>query len=318
MNKVVFFILAGGRGTRLAPLTDDLPKPLVQFGFSNRLIDFTLYNCLISSGNDITLLTQQYSGMIEEYVMENWRRPFTNQGGNLRITCGNDSRKGCFSGTADAVYQALTESSCQSKFIVVLAADHVYRMDYRSLIDFHIKHGRTATVCTVACEREQAHRFGIINNGSDGAIGSFFEKPRSLEGIIPSEKLPLASMGIYVFSTVPLIKHLKKNQRKSSHDFARDVLPDIVVSREALAYRFLGPDGKDNYWRDVGDLSAYKKAGDEFFNGQYKRLTFDKTPTLNYSLTASFEKARIRKTPEQSHETNFNQTNTSTKKGLLC
>lgn len=244
-------------------MTNNYPKPLIRFGLSNKIIDFTLYNCLISSGQDITLLTQYYSDMIEDYILKNWKKAFKNQGKNLRITCSSDSRNGYYSGTADAVYQALSGTTSPPGFIVVLAADHVYRMDYRSLIQFHVEHGRTATVCTVPCERDQAHRFGIIKNGSDGTIGSFYEKPQSLDGIVPTGKHPLASMGIYVFSTEPLLKYLKNNQRNSYHDLARDVLPDIVKSREALAYRFLDPDGNNSYWRDIGDLSAYKSASSD-------------------------------------------------------
>ncbi len=281
MEGVLYFILAGGRGERLAPLTDDCPKPLVRFGFSSRIIDFTLYNCLISTGNEVVLLTQHLSEMIEKYVLENWNRAFEIQEKSLRVARGNEFQKGCFSGTADAVYQVLSARGRLPRLVVVLAADHIYRMDYRPLIRFHIDHGRAATVCAVRCDREQAHRFGIINDEQDGTIQSFHEKPKSLDGIVPPRKNPLASMGIYVFSTVPLLEYLKKNQQKASNDFGKDVLPDIVESREALAYPFLGPDGQSAYWRDVGDLSSYQKVNEEFINGQYKSLGFDAMPGFN-------------------------------------
>jgi len=286
MEEVLFFILAGGRGERLAPLTKDCPKPLVRFGFSSRIIDFTLYNCLISAGNKIIILTQHFSEMIEKYILKNWKQAFRIQGKSLCVARGNDFQKGYFSGTADAVYQTLSTKARLPKFVVVLAADHIYRMDYRPLVRFHMDHGREATVSAVPCDREQAHRFGIINDGQDGMIRSFHEKPRSLEGIVPPHIHPLASMGIYVFSTAPLLKYLKKNQQKSSNDFGKDILPDIVESREALVYPFLRPDGECAYWRDVGDLPAYQKVREEFFNGQYRFLRFDNKPGMKQLPTS--------------------------------
>ena len=284
-DDILFFILAGGQGERLAPLTNDCPKPLVRFGFSNRIIDFTLYNCLISSGNKIILLTQHFSEMIEKYVLENWQQAFEIQGKSLRVIRGKDSQMGYFSGTADAVYQTLSAMVRLPRLVVVLAADHIYRMDYRLLVRFHMEHGRVATICTVPCDREQAHRFGIINEGQDGTIKTFLEKPQSLEGFVPPHIDPLASMGIYVFSTAPLLEYLKKNQWKTSHDFGKDVLPDIVESHEALAYTFLRQDGKRAFWRDVGDLPAYKEASEEFYNGQYRLLRFDTMPGMKHLLT---------------------------------
>lgn len=290
MEEVLFYILAGGRGERLAPLTNDCPKPLVHFGFSSRIIDFTLYNCLLSARNEVILLTQHFSEMIEKYIQENWKQAFETQGKSLGVARGNDCRKGCFSGTADAVYQTLSARARLPKLVVVLAADHIYRMDYRPLVRFHIDHGKTATVCAVPCDHEQVHRFGIICNGQDGMIQSFHEKPQSLEGIISPHKHLLVSMGIYVFTTAPLLEYLKKNQQKTSNDFGKDILPDIAESREALAYPFLRPDGENAYWSDVGDLPSYRKASDDFFNGQYRHLRFDNVPVMNHSPSFSLAK----------------------------
>jgi len=290
MEERLFFILAGGRGERLSPLTDDCPKPLVRFGFSSRIIDFTLYNCLVSAGNEIILLTQHFSEMIEQYILENWKRVFESQGKILHVARGNDFQKGYFSGTADAVYQILSAKVLLPKLVIILCADHIYRMDYRSLIQFHVDHGKTATVCAVPCDREQAHRFGIINDEQDGTIRSFHEKPQSLEGIVLPHGYPLASMGIYVFSTVPLLNYLKKNQQKTSNDFGKDILPDIVESRDAMSYPFLGTNGESAYWRDIGDLPAYKKVSEEFFNGQYKLLRFEHIADKNLLPISSLAK----------------------------
>ncbi len=298
MEENLFFILAGGRGERLSPLTNDCPKSLVRFGFSSRIIDFTLYNCLFSPGNKIIVLTQHFSEMIEQYVLENWKQVFEIYGKSLRLERGNDFQRGYFSGTADAVYQILSAKVPPPKLVTVLAADHIYRMNYRSLIKFHMDHERSATVCAVPCDREQAHRFGIINAGQDGTIRSFHEKPQSLEGIVPPHRYPLASMGIYVFSTVPLLKYLKKNQQITSNDFGIDILPDIVESRDAMVYPFLGPNGESGYWRDIGDLPAYKKASEEFFDGQYRHLRFDHMPDINHLPISSLAKVMALEHPE--------------------
>ena len=280
MEKILFLILAGGRGTRLTPLTDNCPKPLVRFGFSKRLIDFTLYNCLISSAYKIILLTQYLSEMIEQYIPEFWKPVFEMQGKTLRVTRSDDSRNKFFSGTADAVYQTLSDTISLPRFVVVLAADHIYRMDYRSLVRFHIRHGKIATVGAVPCDRDQAHRFGIINCEQDGTIQTFHEKPRSLDSIVPPNLHPLASMGIYVFSTEPLLEYLETNQRKTSNDLGKDVLPDMVESHDASVFPFLGPDGERSYWRDVGELSFFREATKEYIDGQYKHLQFDHLPGM--------------------------------------
>jgi len=286
MEKALFFILAGGRGRRLAPLTDNCPKPLLHFGFSSRIIDFTLYNCLISAGIEIILLTQHLSEMIEKYVSDNWKQAFEAQGKSVQVSRGNDFRKGYYSGTADAVYQNLSAIIHLPELVVVLAADHIYRMNYQSLVRFHVDHGKAATVCAAPCAREQAARFGIITGGPDGTIRSFHEKPESLEGLVPPQSSPLASMGIYAFSTAPLLKYLTRNQKTDSNDFGKDVLPEIVESRDALAYPFLRSDGQGAYWRDVGDLAAYRRANEEYLGGQHLGLRFDYASDMNRSSNA--------------------------------
>ncbi|MBN1552681.1 hypothetical protein JW979_14495 [bacterium] len=153
-------------------------------------------------------------------------------------------------------------------------------MDNRSMVRFYMEHGKIATVGAVPCDRDQAHRFGIMNYGQDGTIQTYVEKPQGLGDIVPPHLHPLASMDIYVFPTGPLLEYLKTNQHKTSHDLSKDVLPDMVKSHEASAFPFLELDGENSYWRDVGELSFYQKASKEYLDGQYRYLRFDNLPRM--------------------------------------
>jgi glucose-1-phosphate adenylyltransferase len=281
MEKVLFIIMAGGRGERMRPLTDNLPKPLIRFGASARIIDFTLYNCLSSGARDVLVLTQYLSGLLEDYIHEQWKPAFDYNGRRLKVLPGRDSWRSYFMGTADAVYQALAMWGKLPEHVVVLAGDHIYKMDYGPMIRFHQSHRAAATVGAVACNRSQAHRFGIIKAGEDGSVGSFIEKPGSLKDILPPRKKPRASMGIYVFDTKPLLLYLESNQEENSHDFGRDVLPRMAAVNDIFSYTFIGPGGKMAYWRDVGDMNYYWKASMELLNGAGRQLSFENMPGLS-------------------------------------
>lgn len=280
MNRVLYIIMAGGRGERLRPLTDDVPKPLVRFGPSGRIIDFTLYNCLSSGFGDVLVLTQYRSDMLERYVNEVWRPAYEAQWRTIEVMPSDRSPKGSFMGTADAVYQALLVKKDVPWNVVVLAGDHVYRMDYRSMVRFHQSHQATATVGSVMCERDQAHRFGIIQTGQAARIESFHEKPKSLEGIVPRGKRPLASMGIYVFTAEKLMRFLEFAQEVDRHDFGHDVVPKMAEEGEAYTFSFQKGDGRSGYWRDVGDLRSYWQTHMELLDGRCHELFFDAVPGL--------------------------------------
>ncbi len=273
MARVQFIVMAGGKGERLRPLTEGRPKPLVRFGSSGRIIDFTLCNCLSSGEGKVSVLTQYLSDKIEGYLFSRWRKAFAGRGMDLEILPAELSIKGAYLGTADAVYQALALKEQKPDYVVVLAGDHVYQMDYSPMLEDHIKSGAAATVGAVECEREDASRFGIIVTDGDGRVTRFVEKPRSLTGVIPPGRLPLASMGIYAFSAPALMTYLEANQEESSHDFGHDVLPEMVASGRVRVHRFVGKDGQSGYWRDVGDLAGYWKTSIEMLRG--KRLLFN-------------------------------------------
>jgi glucose-1-phosphate adenylyltransferase len=281
MLNTLFIIMAGGRGERLMPLTEKRPKPLVRFGSSGRIIDYTLANCLRSGNGDVILLTQYKSEMLEKYVLDYWGEAFSNLYRDISVMTSSNTEKGVFSGTADAVWQAIQGKNNIPDNIVVLAGDHIYRMDYREMIIYHLKHGLAATVGSAVCKRQDAGKFGIIESEPDGLIKNFHEKPKSLNGITPPRVDPLASMGIYVFSTRELLSYLEKSQKGGELDFGKHVLPKMAKSQDVMAYSFLNHDGSASYWRDVGDIQSYWQAHMELIDGKWKELCFDPIPGLD-------------------------------------
>lgn len=280
MNRVMFLILAGGRGERLQPLTNNVPKPLVRFKSSGAIIDFTLYNCLAYSAGHVQVLTQYQGTKISNYINAHWKSAFSSQGREITCLHGKGETTEKFRGTADAVYKALCRRKNRSQFVIVLASDHIYQMDYKRIFRFHEEHGGTATVGCVECARDQSHRFGIIKADNNGKIDQFYEKPSSLVGIVPANKKPLSSMGIYVFSTETLLNYLSHNQHTQSHDFGKDVLPRMALNGDAWAFRFMQEDGSSAYWRDVGTLSAYLEANLEQISEAEDITNFNPIPGI--------------------------------------
>ncbi len=275
---LMYLILAGGRGERLMPLTENMPKPLVRFGSGGSIIDYTLYNCLESNGGNALVLTQYQAEMVERYLSVYWMHPFVSGGTKVEAFDGESSEKGVFTGTADAVYQALQGMKKPPETVVVLAADHVYRMNYRSLVEFHHSHGKCATVGAVRFEPSQAHRFGIMEVGEKGMVERFIEKPATLEEAGMQE--PLASMGIYVFTTRHLMRYMEKNQGEDSNDFGKDLLPRMIEDGELMDFKHKDSKGQTPYWMDVGDLYSYWQAQMDLLDIEDKSLKFNALPGL--------------------------------------
>jgi glucose-1-phosphate adenylyltransferase len=272
MDQALFVVMAGGNGERLRPLTDRCPKPLLRFGPSAKVIDFTLYNCLASESAEVIVLTQYLGEMIEQHLEREWRPAFAGQGKKLWTLPSTRSAKGAFLGTADAVYQALLHRNDAPEYVVALSADHVYRMDYRPMLEWHRAHGAAATVAAVECDWSEAHRFGILETRNGGPVSAFHEKPRRLDPGLGWGDFPLASMGVYVFTRRELLRYLEQNQKEASHDFGRDLIPRIVADRQTRAYNFRSPDGSRGYWRDIGDFRSYYLAHMELLHGVSQTL----------------------------------------------
>ena len=267
MEDLLTIILAGGVGSRLHPLTEERAKPAVPFGGKYRIIDFTLANCLHSGMRKVLVLTQYRSHSLQKHLRDGWSI-FNPELGEYITTVPPQMRKGgeWYAGTADAIYQNLfLLRRSEASNVLVLSGDHIYRMDYAAMLDFHRQQSAAVTIACMKVSREEAGSFGIMNVDDDMNITAFEEKPAQPQGIPGDPDHCLASMGIYIFS-MDLLEHaLMEDHRDadSAHDFGHDILPKLIGSHRICAYRFGKQTGRvtpDNYWRDVGTIDSYYEA----------------------------------------------------------
>jgi glucose-1-phosphate adenylyltransferase len=266
-RRVLGIVLAGGAGTRLAPLTADRAKPAVPFGGLYRLIDFALSNLVNSGIRRIAVLTQYKSHSLDRHITTTWR--LSSLLGNYVTPVPAQQRLGphWFTGSADAIYQSLNLIyDDQPDIVIVFGADHVFRMDPMQMIDQHAASGTGVTVAALPVPRLEATAFGVIETGKDGrTVDAFLEKPEDPPARPGHPDEAFASMGNYVFSTDVLVDALRKDavDDTSRHDMGRDIIPMLVRERLAEVYDFLenevpGADPRDaGYWRDVGTLDSY-------------------------------------------------------------
>ena len=265
MDKdVLAIILAGGAGGRLQPLTRYRAKPSVPFGGKYRIIAFTLSNCLHSGLRRILVLTQYKSHSLHKHLRDGWS-VFNPELGEYVTPVPAQMRNGekWYQGTADAIHQNeyLIKRS-NAEWTIILSGDHIYRMDYAAMLKTHQTLKADATVACMKVPLEEAAQFGILTTDRNRMITRFAEKPEIVEPCRDDPEYALASMGIYIFSTKLLIDVLDKDSRndRSSHDFGKDILPDLIHSHHVCAHNFGEAEGRvsqDNYWRDVGTLDAF-------------------------------------------------------------
>jgi glucose-1-phosphate adenylyltransferase len=265
--SILGIVLAGGAGTRLAPLTDDRAKPAVPFGGVYRLIDFALSNMANAGVRKMAVLTQYKSHSLDRHISTTWR--LTDLLGNFVTPVPAQQRLGphWYTGSADAIYQSMNLINDDSPdLVVVVGADHVYRMDVRQIIDQHLAHNAGVTLAALPVSRADAKAFGIVGVADDGrAITSFVEKPSDPPPLPGSPGESFASMGIYVFSTEVLKSALRRDAQDeaSRHDMGGSIIPMLTGDGLAQAYDFLSNDvpgatKRDaGYWRDVGTIDAY-------------------------------------------------------------
>jgi glucose-1-phosphate adenylyltransferase len=270
MKDCLAVVLAGGKGSRLAPLTDDRAKPAVPFGGAYRIIDFSLSNCLNSGFRRILVLTQYKSLSLNRHVDRAWRPLLCRDSREFLDVVAPQQRltDQWYAGTADAVYQNIYSiEKAATRQTLILAGDHIYKMDYGPLLDFHQQLQADLTIGAIAVPRDAARQFGVIQVGKDGRITGFDEKPDEPATIAGHNDLSLASMGIYVFDTPLLLELLchDANDPWSAHDFGRNLIPSVINRQRVHAFRFgqepggrTGPQG--GYWRDVGTIDAYYEA----------------------------------------------------------
>jgi glucose-1-phosphate adenylyltransferase len=266
MKDVLAVVLAGGKGSRLEPLTRDRAKPAVPFGGNYRIIDFTLSNCLNSDIRKILVLTQYKAMSLDRHITLGWRSYLCRELGEFIDVIPPQQRidEKWYQGTADAVYQniyALEQE--RPKHVVILAGDHIYKMDYSKLVASHEENNADLTIAALQVSLEEATQFGVMQVDAENRIIGFEEKPAKPKPIPGNPNLAMASMGIYVFNAHFLFDELCKDATlpESSHDFGKNIIPSIINSRRVYAFPFLDENRKAQaYWRDVGTIDSYFEA----------------------------------------------------------
>lgn len=252
-KKCVAMLLAGGQGSRLYALTNNIAKPAVSFGGKYRIIDFPLSNCVNSGIDTVGVLTQYQPLILNDYIGNGQPWDLDRSYGGVHILSPYQAKHSSdwYKGTANAIYQNMHFlKQFDPEYVLILSGDHIYKMNYSLMLNYHILNGADCTIAAIDVPIEEASRFGILNTNKDGTIYEFEEKPKN-------PKSTLASMGIYIFTAEKLYKYLESDSKnpKSSNDFGKDVLPTMLASGEKMmAYSFSG------YWKDVGTIDSLFEA----------------------------------------------------------
>ena len=269
-QEAMAFVLAGGRGSRLLELTDSRAKPAVYFGGKTRIIDFALSNALNSGIRRIGVATQYKAHSLIRHMTQAWTflRKERNEGFDILPASQRIDEESWYQGTADAVYQNIDIiEGYGPKYIVILAGDHIYKMNYEIMLEQHVNSGADVTLGCVEVPRMDATGFGVMHVDEHDTIIDFVEKPADPPGIPDNPDMALASMGIYVFDTKFLLEILRADAADphSEHDFGKNIIPHLVKNGKAEAHRFskscvTNRDESTHYWRDVGTIDAYWEA----------------------------------------------------------
>ncbi len=274
-QRSMAFVLAGGRGSRLRELTDRRVKPAVYFGGKARIIDFALSNAINSGIRKIGVATQYKAHSLIRHIQRGWSflRSDAHEFLDIMPASQRMDEESWYRGTADAVTQNIDIiDSYDVDFIIILAGDHIYKMDYEVMIREHCESDADVTVGCLTVPREEASAFGVMATDASGKITSFLEKPADPPGTPEDPNLALASMGIYVFSWPFLRELLRRDMQdeSSSHDFGHDLIPALVSQGKARAHRFdvscVRNEGEPAYWRDVGTVDAFWQANIDLTN----------------------------------------------------
>ena len=252
-KKCVAMLLAGGQGSRLYALTNNIAKPAVSFGGKYRIIDFPLSNCVNSGIDTVGVLTQYQPLVLNDYIGNGQPWDLDREFGGVHILSPYQAKTSSewYKGTANAIYQNIRFiKQFNPDYVLILSGDHIYKMNYSVMLNYHILNNADCTIAAIEVPMEEASRFGILNTNEDSSIYEFEEKPKN-------PKNNLASMGIYIFSAEKLYKYLEEDNAdpNSSNDFGKNVLPKMLSNGERMmAYKFTG------YWKDVGTIDSLYEA----------------------------------------------------------
>lgn len=265
-NDTLVMLLAGGQGSRLHELTESRAKPGLEFGGGYRIIDFPLSNCVNSGFKKIGVVTQYKAQSLICHLVNGWAKFNQNFGAFLELMpASQQTSEDWYQGTADSLFQNIEFiKSVMPKYVLVLSGDHIYKMDYRDMLEKHVNSGADMTVsCIEVPIKEAAGQFGVMNVDTNDRVQSFEEKPIHPQGLADAPGYALASMGNYIFNTDFLIEHLQQDaiDHQSAHDFGKDIIPKLLHNEHIQAFRFRDLNQNNiPYWRDVGTLDAYWKA----------------------------------------------------------
>jgi len=292
-QRSMVFVLAGGRGSRLKELTDRRVKPAVPFGGKTRIIDFALSNALNSGIRKMAIATQYKAHSLIRHLQRGWNffRAERNEFLDILPASQRTGTDSWYKGTADAVTQNIDiVDSYGVDYVIILAGDHIYKMDYEIMLRQHVETGADVTVGCLTVPREEATAFGVMATDVEGRITSFLEKPADPPSTPEDPTKALASMGIYVFNWSHLRELLIKDAEnpESSNDFGNDLIPDIVKNGKAMAHRYdescVRAEGAPVYWKDVGTIDAFWEANIDLTDFTPDLNLWDKTwPIWTYS-----------------------------------
>jgi glucose-1-phosphate adenylyltransferase len=264
LEDTLVIVLAGGVGERLYPLTKERAKPAVYFGGPYRIIDFPLSNCINSGLRRIFIATQYKSLSLNRHIRQGWSVVSEELGEFIEILPPQKRvSDNWYLGTADAVYQNLYSLQRENpRHVIILSGDHVYKMDYAKMLQFHKDRGAAATLATLEVPIGESNRFGILTVDEQDRVIAFNEKPSQATPMPGTTDVCLASMGVYIFETEPLVAALEEDARTDSqHDFGKNIIPTMFPKLPVYSYRFYDENKKSaKYWRDIGTIDAYYEA----------------------------------------------------------
>lgn len=290
-RETLALVLAGGRGSRLHELTDWRAKPAVPFGGKFRIIDFPLSNCVNSGIRRVGILTQYKAHSLIKHITGGWNFLRGEFGEYIDLLPAQQRiESNWYQGTADAITQNLDILRQENfKYVLVLAGDHIYKMDYGPMLAAHVEKEADVTVGCFEIPLDQASAFGVMSVNEEGKILEFSEKPENPAPMPENPECALGSMGIYVFSAKYLFEQLLRDRDDpdSEHDFGKDIIPHAVEHAKTFAYNSVGADGRQEYWRDVGTIDSYWQANIELADVSPELNLYDtKWPIWTYQIQA--------------------------------
>lgn len=263
LKKTLVFILSGGQGERLYPLTKDRSKPSVPFAGTYRIIDFSLSNCLNSDLSRIIVLTQYKSLSLDRHIKTSWNIYFRESGNFIDVVPPQQRyNENWYLGTADALFQNIYIIEHEKPmYTLILSGDHIYKMDYRKMLKYHIEKNADMTIAACEMPITDASRFGVLVTDSSLRVTGFEEKPSSPKSVPGKSGTAFVSMGIYIFTTDKLARYVSDDHKSdSSKDFGKDIIPKIFSSEKIYAYDYVAMENERSYWRDIGTIASYYDA----------------------------------------------------------